>query len=227
MAFVVDLAMRADCVSHIAKKALEESDTDDAPDVDTPRKLADTRPGPTITSLRRMRQELLELFFESAINNFETYVVSILREVLRKRPEILRTREQSVTIEYVLQFQSIQELTSELIEGKVNSLSYDGFDELYKWCSREKIPLAVSKDISKTIVELIATRNAIVHNRGEIDDKYLRIVKDSRFRKGEKRQITIDELHEALTILDRIVIATDQGAVAKYGLETFSSSQQT
>jgi hypothetical protein len=86
-----------------------------------------TDPGTNINALREMRQELLELFFENAVNNFETYIVPILREVLRKRPEILRTREQQVNVEYVLKFHSIQELTNDLIEGKVNSLSYEGF----------------------------------------------------------------------------------------------------
>ena len=70
-------------------------------------------------------------------------------------------------------------------------------------------------------MELIATRNTIVHNRGRIDDKYLRTVKNSKIRKGEKREIAVDEYLEAEPMLGSIVIATDHAAVTKYGLETF------
>ena len=123
--FLVARVVQSDHVAHIAERALagEEWSAD-------PTEVMKTDPGTNVNALREMRQELLELFFENAVNNFETYIVSILREVLRKRPEILRTREQQVNVEYVLRFHSIQELTNDLIEGKVNSLSYEGFKAL-------------------------------------------------------------------------------------------------
>ena len=168
-----------------------------------------------------MRQELLQLFFATAIDNFETYIVSIIREILKKKPQILRTREQNLTVEYVLQFESIQELTNEIIEGKVNSLSYEGFSALQEWCTKKQLPLAVPTDIRETIEELIATRNTIVHNRGRIDDKYLRTVRNSKFRKGDKRKIETDDYFGAEQMLHSIVRTTDEAAVAKYTLETF------
>jgi hypothetical protein len=231
--FIIDQAMYGDFVQHTAKAALAPLELDindprlnDNSDLHiTPAKLLETNPGPRIKALRRVRQELLELFLASATNNFQTYVVSILREVLRKQPKILRERKQTVTIEYVLQFESIGGLTNDLIEGKVNSLSFEGFNALQEWCSEKVIPLAVPKDISETVVELIATRNTIVHNRGH--EKYLRTVKNSKFRRGEKRKITVDDYLEAEQIFERIVIATDQEAVVKYGLESSPLSPQT
>lgn len=217
--FLVTRVVHADHVAYIAERALagEEWSAD-------PVEVMKTDPGTNVTALRQMRQEFLELFFENAVNNFDIYIVSILREVLRKRPEILRTREQNLTVEYVLQFQSIQELTNDLVEGKVNSLSYEGFMDLQAWCNRRDIPLAVPEEISDTIVELIATRNCIVHNRGLIDDKYLRTVKNPKFRKGEKREIEISGFEETVQILNRVVLATDQGVASKYGLECFPAT---
>jgi hypothetical protein len=220
--FIIDTAMRVDHVGHIAKVALDGPVSPGNPDLDiTPEQLMKTDPSPKIKLLRRMRQELLELFLASAVDNFETYIVSIVREILRKKPEILRTREQNLTIEYVLQFTSIQELTNEIIEGKINSLSYEGFSALQAWCRKKQIPLAVRENIRENVVELIATRNTIIHNRGRIDDKYLRTVKNSKTRKGEKREIAVGEYFEAEEMLGSIVIATDHAAAAKYGLEAF------
>lgn len=214
--FLVTRVVHADHVAYIAERALASEEWSANPE-----ELLETDPGPNVTRLREMRQEFLELFFENAVNNFDTYIVSILREVLRKRPEILRTREQNVTVEYVLEFQSIQELTNDLIEGKVNSLSYEGFKALQTWCDKRDIPLAVPEGMSDTIVELIATRNSIVHNRGLIDDKYLRTVRNSKFRTGEKREIEVNDFYRAVQILNGVVLATDQGVASKYGLECF------
>lgn len=219
--FIIDMAMRGDHVQRIAEAVLDRSANPGNPDFDkSPEELLKTDPGPRIKQLRRMRQELLELFLANAIDNFETYVVSIVREILKKKPQILRTREQTLTIEYVMQFPSIPELMNELIEGKVNSLSYEGFIALQKWCMKKQIPLAVPEGAQEIVVELIATRNAIVHNRGRVDDKYLRAIKNSNFKKDEKRTITVDNYLEAEPMLGSIVIATDDAAVAKYGLET-------
>jgi hypothetical protein len=165
--FIIDTAMLVDHVGHIAKVALDGPVSPGNPDLDiTPEQLMKTDPSPKIKLLRRMRQELLELFLASAVDNFETYIVSIVREILRKKPEILRTREQNLTLEYVLQFTSIQELTNEIIEGKINSLSYEGFSAQQAWCRKKQIPLAVRENIRENVVELIATRNTIIHNRG-------------------------------------------------------------
>jgi hypothetical protein len=73
--------------------------------------------------------------------------------------------------------------------------------------------------MSDRIVELIATRNCIVHNRCLIDDKYLRSVKNPKFGKGEKRKIQLGDFEEAIQTLNRVVLATDQGVVSEFGLE--------
>lgn len=85
--FILDLALRADYVSHIAEKALEGSYKENDPDAMTPSDLAKEKPGPTIKALRQMKQELLELFFESAVNNFETLPFQLCARFFAKRPK--------------------------------------------------------------------------------------------------------------------------------------------
>jgi hypothetical protein len=113
--FIIDQAVYGDFVQHTARVALDESL--ELSKI-TPEELLNTNPGPRIKALRKMRQELLERFLASAVDNFETYVVSILREILQKEPRPLANREQNVAVEYVLKFKSIQELTNELSKAK-------------------------------------------------------------------------------------------------------------
>lgn len=214
---VIDTVLSGDFVAHIAQRALDGQELDKEIDRAT---LARKEPGPCTRQLRKYRQELLEAFFARFVDNFEVYLVDILREVLRQKPEILRSRQQTVTLEYVLQFPSIDNLVQDIIEGKVNSLSYKGFSELEQWYAEKGIPLVVNTEDRQVIVELIATRNIIVHNRGRIDERYLRTVPASTYKSGELRELEVDDLFKALSILNTIVSATDQEIAKKFILET-------
>lgn len=43
-----------------------------------------------------------------------------------------------------------------------------------------------------TLIEIIATRNIITHNRGLIDEKYLRTVNCSDYKFGERRELEVE-----------------------------------
>ena len=110
--FVIDTVLTGDYVVHIAKRALDGKELDKDTDAAT---LARQEPGPRTKQLRKYSQELLEAFFVRFVDNFEVYLADILRGVLRQRPEILRSRQQTVTLEYVLQFPSIDDLIQDII----------------------------------------------------------------------------------------------------------------
>lgn len=221
--FVIDTVLSGDFAAHIARQALDGQELDKEID---PATLARKEPRPRTRQLREYRQELLQAFFARFVDNFEVYLVDILREVLRQKPEILRTRQQTVTLEYLLQFPSIDDLVQDVIEGKVNSLSYKGFSELEQWYAEKGIPLVVKTEDRQAIVELIATRNIIVHSRGRIDERYLRTVPASTYKIGELRKLEVDDLFTALSILNTIVSAIDQEIARKFNLETSNLNQR-
>ena len=105
--FVIDTVLTGDYVVHIASRALDGKELDKQID---PADLAKKEPGPRTKQLRKFAQELLEAFFVRFVDNFEVYLSDILREVLRKKPDILRSRQQTVTLEHVLQFPTIDDL---------------------------------------------------------------------------------------------------------------------
>lgn len=124
---VVDTILVGDFSAFVLKKALDDEDWKDIKD---PRDLARQKPGSRTIILRRYSQELLEMFLSRGVDNFQTYLVDIIRDILKKNPSILKTRQQTITLGYVLNFLSMEDLVSSVIESKINSLSYQGFNEL-------------------------------------------------------------------------------------------------
>jgi hypothetical protein len=184
----------------------------------TPGKLAASNPGPRTQALRRAGQPLLELLVGRAVDNFQTYVVSIIREVLRKRPEIFGGSEYKLDVKSILEHRTIDSLIGDLVERKVDDLSYRGFEDLAEWCQQHGIPLIVAAADLEQVIELIATRNAIAHNGGVVDQKYFSTVKTSRFKVGDVRTLAADEVTSAIALLNRIVDSTDRLAISSFGL---------
>ena len=227
---IVDTVLRVDFIAYTAKRALERDNlaesTGETPELPedertlTPGELAKSNPGPHTQELRRARQPLLELFVGRAVDNFETYVVSIIREILRKQPAILSNSKYDLEVKFILEHPTIDSLVHDLIERKVEGLSYSGFEDLADWCKKQGIPLVVPAGKLDQVIELIATRNAIAHNRGVVDQKYLAIVGSSRFKVGEVRTLGGHDLFAAMSLLNRVVDATDKLAVSSFGLDT-------
>jgi hypothetical protein len=69
---------------------------------------------------------------------------------------------------------------------------------LEEWCTSKGIPLKVPAGSRTRVVELIATRNLIVHSRGRIDERYINAAAASREQLGEKRTLEIDDVLDAI-----------------------------
>lgn len=215
--FIIDIVLKGDYFAFVAKHALEGSD--EYKNVE-PAQLAKTDPGPLTTFLRRRRQVLLEMFLGRLVDNFQTYLVDLVRAVLHAKPAMLSTRQQTLTLEELLKYDRIEELVHAIIERRVTALAYEGFGDLQSWCAERGLQIQVPAGQSHAVIELIATRNVIAHNRGLVDEKYLRTVPSARFNLGEVRRLEVDDLLNALALLHRIVADTDRLAAEKFQLPT-------
>jgi hypothetical protein len=214
--FLIDTVLVGDYVAHLAQKALKgAAETEEKL---TPADLAQHDPGSRTVALRQSRQELIEMLLSRAVDNFQVYLVQVIRDVLQKKPVILSSRTQELTLGYILQFDSIGSLTLDIIEAKMSSLSYQGFGEVETWCQERGIPLVIPDGFREAIVELIATRNLIIHNRGLVDARYLASNPNSSYKGGAKRQIEIDDLLDAHRLLNRVVSLSDSAIAGKFHL---------
>lgn len=213
--FIIDTVLSRDYVSFVARKALDGQD--DYQSV-TPTDLARTAPGPGTKFIRENRQLLLEMFVARLVDNFQKYLVDLVRTVLRAKPQMLSTKQQTVTLEEILKHSKLDDLVHDVIERRVNGLSYEGFGELQAWCAERGLDIRVSDADKPQLIELIATRNVIAHNRGCVDERYLKAVPHTSFVAGAVRAMEVDDLFEAMHLLHTVVGSTDEAAAQKFGL---------
>ena len=90
--------------------------------------------------MRRHSQVFLEMVISRLVDNFQRYVSELLREVLRRQPNILKTSDKSLSMDDVLRFERMEDLIADVIERRVSALSYQGFGSIQEWCQGKGIP---------------------------------------------------------------------------------------
>lgn len=226
--FIIDIVLRSDFMRHVAGETLKEIAPDHKGEPKkeaewkklTPQDLAMTKPGPATIFLRRRRLALLQMNLCRIADNFTTFLASIIREALAARPEMLRSNEQ-IRLDYALSFASVDDLREDLIDRKVADLGYLGFAALLDWINDHMgITVITEEHVRNEIIELLETRNAIVHNRGVIGEKYLRTVIAPKFKEGELRSIEVEDYARCCETIATSVKEIDVAISRKFGLKT-------
>ena len=211
--FIIQTVLHVDHMQHVARQTLDNKEY-----LKDAGKLAQEDPGRGTRFLRENAQGFLEMFVARMVDNFQKYLVDLIREILHSKPDMLRTRQQSLTLEELLGYKRIEDLVHDVIERKVNSLSYEGFAELEKWCLERGIVIEIPSPEGNRIIELIATRNIVAHNRCIVDERYLRTVRASKLEAGVRRALNVEYFFDSLLLLNNIAFKTDAASRKKFSL---------
>ncbi len=218
VAFVAELATRADEVRRVAAEALRDTAKSDEEREQYEAALGTG--GGAVQKLREQRHLLLQMMLSRAVDNFLTYLSELLAVVFRTRPETLRSSE-TVRLDEVLLQESIDELVNALAERRVTRLAYMGTRELSNDLA-EKLDLRLFEDEAdlERAVEVVEIRNLIAHNRGVVNQTFLRRLPGSAAKEGDLVALEVDRVMSELKFLTERVFDIDQRVASKFALPT-------
>ena len=171
--------------------------------------------------LTHHRQLIAELLLTRHIDNLQTYLSSLLHEVLLGKPELLRSNEK-VDVREVLEQESLDDVIRLIAERKVQSLTYESFSKVCSYfMDRTGLILFHEEDLP-IIIEAIETRNICAHNGCVINKRYVARTQKSIELLGTRRQISMGEVEALAILLGRAVSRLDKFAAEKFDLETGS-----
>jgi len=168
------------------------------------------------------RPLISEVLITRGVDAFLTYVARLMALIFTSKPETLRSRSQ-VEIDYILSFESREEMVTALADDEVNRLARQGMREL-AGNLQKRMGLVLFPDAARLdyAVELIEARNLIVHNGGIINRTYQRRVLNSKQRLGDK--LHLFEAVDGPVSLAYAVIDIDERARAKFDLPVFEGT---
>lgn len=134
---------------------------------------------------------MLEMLICRNVDAVNYYVAQMLRRVFIQRPDTIRALENPVSMDTVLQSESIDEIILKVAEKKVQDLSHKGLVEIISYIN-EKLKLGFdskSPDYHAAF-EVYYARNSLVHNGGVVNETYLHKTKRTDLKAGDPYPLT-------------------------------------
>jgi hypothetical protein len=213
LTLLTDVTIFADNASHVSRKIIG-GEQSEIPIGFDPFKPISPAPGLFQRKLGYVSQPLMQMIIGRIVDNFTTYLVEILRECLKAKPQILRSKE-NLTYDAILQHKTMEELQTFLVERKVDELAYLGFGKLADWVDEKLgVPDLKSFPARGALVQVLETRNCIVHNRSRVGPKFLRALgrEDLTFLIGSDINVSVELIYlanrstaECVSILDGLL----------------------
>jgi len=167
-----------------------------------------------------------QIMLSRAIESFDLYLTTILRDIFLARPEILKS-EGTIDIASIIEAGGYDGLIWRIVERKIHELSYKSLSELRKFVqSRTGIDLFQNEAIFETTILASELRNLIAHNDCVVNDLFKSRIKSISMEletsSTGRVQITDEWLRRTSYTLDGIVFRFDEIAVGKFSLRTLN-----
>src|SRR5271163_3366610 len=163
---------------------------------------------------------LNHMTFCAVVDNYLAYVSDLLTLIFKAKPESLKS-SQTMEIEDILQYASMDELVNHIADRKVNQLAYKGMEDLDREL-KKSLGLTLFDDPGDLTEarRLIEMRNLIVHNRGIINPLYISRTQCTALTCGEQIKVNTEMLLSVRRFLSAAVSRADRVCVKKFGLAT-------
>jgi hypothetical protein len=170
------------------------------------------------------RQLVNEIMPSRAVESFDLYVVSIMRDLFLAKPEMMKS-EGAIDVSAVIESGSYDEIVSRIAERKVHELSYKSLAELRKFItSRTGVDLFRTQEIFDLALAISETRNLIAHNDCVVNDVFRAKTRGCGSLPEEssngKLIVSDDWVRRGCYTLDGAVFDFDVAVSAKFNLPT-------
>ena len=160
-----------------------------------------------------------QMSYARAIDNVLTYFKDILGEVIIKTPEILKSKE-TERLDFILNFDNIDDLKIALSEKKIEALFYAGIDKIESYFSqRLGVELFETQTDKKEFGQAVKNRNLIVHNRGIISKEYFKEFPESGLNINDRLKFGYLDISRVNIILINFVARLDFKLAKKFSLD--------
>ena len=119
---------------------------------------------------------------ENALKNyisvFEDYLKEILEFLFNSYPHHIFKEKTTLPTKRLLEHDTLESLKDTLIKEKVTSVSFENLVEVISFIEKEfKVDLDTPIDILECLTEITLIRNILVHNKGIVNEIFLKKVK--------------------------------------------------
>ena len=156
------------------------------------------------------------------VDNALCYFKDVLSEVVVKEPRVLKSTKEKENYDFILSFETIDELKKALSDKKIKELFYGNIEDIKKFfLNRLGVKLFDNEKDEKDFSMVIKQRNLIVHNRGVITQELADEFSVFREMVGQELMFKYDRLSIINGLINNLIIEIDIKLREKFDLKTF------
>jgi hypothetical protein len=165
----------------------------------------------------RQFNELIRIFgLIYLVAIFKGYLSDIVEEIIKIHPNMIKSMNQLRVMGTITQGNRKQTI-SYLTEKAARYLESAYFGDVIKYFKTNfKIDLSKSGVKPEKIIEIIASRNIHIHNKGIVNQRFSKNVKDNTLKMGTYKHITKEFLKDSIKNVDIILKFIDIEVKNKY-----------
>ncbi|QGM46471.1 hypothetical protein [Methylocystis heyeri] len=220
--FTVDLATRVDKSVVIGSKALISGSTGEDRERHLRNIEAIEKGGGAFGKLKEFNIINSRHLLTTSVEAFDCYLSHIIRCVLLKNPQMLRSSEK-ISIDELYDFKSKRELSHYIADRKVSELSYSGIRGIEKYLKDVfGVDMFGNTDSKDLLIVFMELRNIHVHNRGFVNRLFLSKVKNHcgfKFEFDRRYVVYSDDLMRLMRNLIDVGLRIDRIISVKFHLD--------
>lgn len=174
-----------------------------------------------------IRQLSRDLAIVQLVAITDAYRMSVMITILQRSDALLRKSQEAISYSEILDAGNWDSLRTELVRRQVDDWMRLGFGNWINKLRKECLPsLNISPQDWNQLEEVIATRNVLIHNRGCIDDEYLRRTQHwygmcqlPQPRLGDARQVDTKYFTTAMKCIRQVIATIDKEVITSLPLE--------
>ncbi|GAB3460603.1 hypothetical protein [Actinophytocola sediminis] len=153
------------------------------------------------------------------VDNFLCYLSDLLGQILVQVPDVLLTEAQ-ISVQDVFNHQTLEDFQRWLIEKKINSLSFQGLESIEKYYQKSfGLTLFTQPSVRSDVSLAVAARNLLVHRRGIIDDRFIKMAGTGAGKRDERVKVAHRVWVELVPAILETVRDVDRRAAEKFGFQ--------
>lgn len=164
-----------------------------------------------------------QMIFARTVDNIQTYLKEVLEEVVRKKPNILKSKE-TERLDFILDFNNIDQLRKAITDKKIQQLFYAGIDKIELYF-RERLGVEIfeSTEEKHDFSQAIKSRNLIVHNRGLVTNEFLKETALEGLKIGEMIHMSYQNLSRLNVAVNNFAVRLDEKLIEKFQLDIYEN----
>lgn len=156
---------------------------------------------------------------------FEAFNKDYFQELFIFKPDLMKSKERKVDLEYLLQFKNIEDLHKSLSQNLIERFGYLDIDKLAGLILKKfKIDLENNLECWSSLRESYFRRNCIVHNDGKMSEIYLKKFSLGNDQLNEEFNCDIEYIWKCHNDIQSYMDFIDDSIRNKFNLKSYIDS---